>query len=103
MIRMRSHSSHLPDQAPEKETDRQEGINGLEEEEGEGNKDGNHQGCRMWATVLGEVITVVEEAITEVDVVDTEGNMVEEEATEGRTEEMDHKVEGRWTSSTSSI
>jgi hypothetical protein len=92
MIRMRSHSSHLPDQAPEKETDRQEGINGLEEEEGEGNKDGNHQGCRMWATVLGEVITVVEEAITEVDVVDTEGNMVEEEATEGRTEEMDHKV-----------
>jgi hypothetical protein len=38
------------------------------------------------------VITVGDEAIAEVDVVDTEGNKVDEEGTEGRTEEMDHKV-----------
>jgi hypothetical protein len=92
MTRTRNHSCHLLDQVHEKETDHQEGIKGPEEAEGEGNKDGNHQGCRMWATVLGEAIMVVEEAITEVDVVDTEGNKLEEEDTEGRTEEMDPRV-----------
>jgi hypothetical protein len=92
MTRMRNRSSHLQDQVHEKKIDPQEGISGLEEAEGEENKDGNHQGCRMWATVLEEAIMVADEAITEVDVVDTEGNKVEEEGTEGKTEEMDHKV-----------
>jgi hypothetical protein len=47
MTRMRNHSYHPLDQVHEKETDPQEGINGPEEAEGEGNKDGNHQECRM--------------------------------------------------------
>jgi hypothetical protein len=47
MTRMRNHSYHPLDQVHEKETDLQEGINGLEEAEGEGNKDGSLQGCRM--------------------------------------------------------
>jgi len=89
---MRSHSYHHPDPVHEKETDPQEGINGPAEAEGEGNRDGSHQGCRMLATVLGEVIMVADEAITEVDAVDMEVNKEEEEGTEGRTEEMDHKV-----------
>jgi hypothetical protein len=91
---MRNHSSRLPDQVHEKETDRQEGINGPEEAEGEGNRDGNHQECRMWATVPEEVIMVVagEAILVGVDEADTEGNKVEEVDMEGRTEEMDHKV-----------
>jgi hypothetical protein len=47
MRRMRNHSYHLPDQVHEKETDLQEEISGLEEVEGEGNRDGSLQGCRM--------------------------------------------------------
>jgi len=90
---MRNHSYHLLDPALEKGTGHQEGINGPAEAEGEGNRDGSHQGCRMWATVPGEVITVeVDEVITEVDEEDTEGNRVEEEDIEDRTEEMDHRV-----------
>jgi hypothetical protein len=77
----------------EKGTDHLEGINGPVEAEGEGNRDGNRQECRMWATVPGEVIMVVDEAIMEeAGEADTEGNKVEEVDMEGRTEEMDHKV-----------
>ena len=47
MTRMRNHSYHPLDQVHEKETDRQEETKGPEEAEGEGNKDGNHQECRM--------------------------------------------------------
>jgi hypothetical protein len=47
MTRMRNHSYHLQDQVHEKEIDLQEEISGLEEAEGEENKDGNHQECRM--------------------------------------------------------
>jgi len=93
MTRMRNHSYHLLDPALEKGTGHQEEINGLAEAEEEENRDGSHQGCRMWVTVLGEAITVeVDEAITEVDEADTEGNKVEEEDMEDRIEEMDHRV-----------
>jgi len=92
MTRMRNHSSRRPDQAHEKETDHQGETNGPEEAEEEENRDGSHQGCRMWATVPEEAIMVADEAIMEVDEADTEGNKVEEEDTEGRTEEMGHKV-----------
>jgi len=90
---MKNHSYHLLDPALEKGTGHREGINGPAEAEGDGNRDGSHQGCRMWATVPGEVIMVeVDEVITEVDEEDTEGNRVEEEDMEDRTEEMDHRV-----------
>jgi hypothetical protein len=73
---MRSHSYHRPDLELEKGIGHQEEIRGVEEEEGVGNKDGNHPGCRMEVMVLVVAIQAEEAIRVEEAIKVEEGHMV---------------------------